>query len=75
MTLKEQIELRRRQWEEFNLWEAQQPPVEREPAAIIADVGALWKLLPPDVRAQDPDPEKRGVQRLFAACAILNGKR
>src|ERR1035441_3160143 len=31
MTLREQIEQRRRQWEAFNRWEEQQPPLEREP--------------------------------------------
>ena len=36
---KEEIEQYRRRFEEFNSWEARQPPTERSPAAILADVG------------------------------------
>jgi len=72
MTLKEQIEQRRRQWEAFNRWEEQQPPLERDPAQILADLGAILRWIPQEDRLRDPDPEKRGVQILLAACAVLN---
>lgn len=71
MTLKEQIEIRRRQWERFNRWEQEQPPVERTPAQILADLGTIWTWLPPEVRQADPDPEKLGIQKMRAALGRL----
>ena len=70
-TLREQVAERQRQWEEFHRWEAQQPPLEREPARILADLGTIWSWLPPEVRAEDPDPEKRGVQAMRASLSHL----
>ena len=72
MSLKEQLMERRRQWEAFNRWEEQQPPVERDPAQILADLGAILRWIPEEDRLRDPDPEKRGIQILRAACAVLN---
>jgi hypothetical protein len=72
MTLREEIELRRRQWEIFNRWEAEQPPVEREPGKILADLGAILSWIPEADRLRDPDPEKRGIQKLRAALAVLS---
>ena len=71
MTLREQIEERLRQWAEFNRWEAEQPPDERAPAAILADLGAIWSWLPPEERTCDEDPEKLGVQAMHAALSHL----
>ena len=70
-TLREQVEERQRQWAEFHRWEARQPPLEREPARILADLGTIWSWLPPEVRAEDPDPQKRGVQAMHAALSRL----
>ncbi len=70
-TLREQFKERERQWAEFHRWEAQQPPLERKPARILADLGTIWSWLPPEVRAEDPDPEKRGVQTMHAALSHL----
>jgi len=74
MTLKEQIELRRRQWAEFNRWEAEQPRVDRNPAALVADVGALYSWLAVEVRSCDPDPEKLGIQQMHSTLSRLNPK-
>lgn len=71
MTIAEQLQERRRQWAEFHRWEAQQPPSERDPAEILADLGAIWSWLPPEVRSHDPDPDKRGIQRMRAALRHL----
>jgi hypothetical protein len=71
VTLKEQLELRQRQWDKFHRWEAEQPVPERDPAEIVADLGAIWSWLPPDVRLEDPDPEKLGIQKMRAALALL----
>ena len=70
-TLRAQVEERQRQWAEFHRWEAQQPPPEREPARILADRGTIWSWLPPEVRAEDPDPEKRGVRAMHASLSHL----
>lgn len=43
VTLKEQVDDLNRRWRKFHEWEARQPPVERSAAAIIADLGAMWR--------------------------------
>ena len=75
MTLKEQLELRERQWRAFHEWEATQPLPERDPAAILADLGAIWEWLPPEVRSEDPDPQKLGIQKMRAAMALMKARR
>jgi hypothetical protein len=71
VTLKEQLEIRRDQWTAFHRWEASQPLPERDPAEILADLGAIWSWLPPEVRTEDPDPAKLGIQKMRAALAHL----
>jgi hypothetical protein len=63
MTLKQQLEMRRRQWAAFNRWEAEHPTPARDPAEILADLGAIWSWLPPEVRMEDSDPRKLGILR------------
>lgn len=72
VTLRDQVEARRLQWEEFNRWEAEQPLAERSPADILADLGAVWSWLPEDVRSRDDDPEKTGIQTMRAALSRLS---
>jgi hypothetical protein len=71
MTLKDQFEIRRLQWEAFHRWEAQHQAPPRDPAEILADLGAVWNWLPPEVRAADPDPKKLGIAKMRAALAHL----
>ena len=71
MTLREQLEIRDRQWAVFHRWEAAQPLPERDPAEILADLGAIWNWLPPEVRTEDPDPGKLGIQKMRAALSHL----
>jgi hypothetical protein len=71
MSAREDWQQRLRQWAEFNRWEAEQPPVDREPGDIIADLGTIWSWLPPEVRERDADPEKIGIQKMRAALALL----
>ena len=75
MTLKEQLEERRREFEAFNRWEEEQPPIRRDPAALMADAGWLWRLVPPGMRLIDPDPEKTGVRAYHAALEKLISRR
>ena len=63
---------RQKQWDFFHRWEAEQPLVDRDLADILADIGAILDWLPPEVLAEDPDPEKRGIQVLRAALERLN---
>ncbi len=74
MTFGEEIEERNRQWRLFHEWEAEQPPISRDPAAILADLGALLQWCPPELLSADPDPEKRGIAKMRAALALLSGK-
>ncbi|MGA2329014.1 MAG: hypothetical protein ABSH05_22325 [Bryobacteraceae bacterium] len=68
---RQQLEIRRRQWEAFHRWEREHPAPARDPAEILADLGAIWNWLPPEVRIEDPDPQKLGIQRMRAALAQL----
>ena len=70
--LRRQLEERQQQWKIFNEWEARQPLEQRDPARILADVGTIYSWLPPEVRAEDPDPDKKGIQTMRAALAHLN---
>jgi hypothetical protein len=51
VTLREQLEQQKLQWQSFNKWEDEQPPVTREPSAILADLEWL-RLLSADIREQ-----------------------
>ncbi|HTB10609.1 MAG TPA: hypothetical protein VK752_03515 [Bryobacteraceae bacterium] len=51
MTLREQLEQQKLQWQSFNKWEDEQPPGAREPSAILADLEWL-RLLSADIRGQ-----------------------
>jgi hypothetical protein len=66
---------RKKQWEIFNLWKSRQAPVDRDPADVIADIGAIVDWLPPEALAEDADPEKRGIQKLRAVLERLNARR
>ena len=70
--LRRQVEERERQWKKFHEWEARQPLEQRDPARILADLGTIYSWLPPEVRAEDPDPQKIGIQKMRAALAHLN---
>jgi hypothetical protein len=54
----------------FEQWEATQP-VPAAPPDVFARIGALYDLLPPEVRRRDPDPQKQGIQAMRAALAVL----
>ncbi|MGH9661319.1 MAG: hypothetical protein ACRD96_22415 [Bryobacteraceae bacterium] len=74
MTREEILEMQRR-FEKFNRWEETLPPVERPAAEIVADVGAIWRMIPADVRVQDPDPAKSGVRKMQAVIERLRFRR
>lgn len=64
MNLREQLQERERQWELFHEWEESHPPKARRLEAVLADLSAIWRRLPKDVRSADPDPEKLGLRKL-----------
>ena len=64
MTFHEQLRERERQWRLYHEWEEQNPPPDRPLEAIMADLSAIWRRLPADVRSTDPDPQKLGVRYL-----------
>jgi hypothetical protein len=74
VTLRDQIDERNRQWRLFHEWEAEQPPVSREPSAIVADLGLLLQWCPQDLISSDPDPDKLGIAKMRAALALISGK-
>ncbi len=72
MTLREQVERYNKSLKRFNEWEAQERLVERTPAAIIADIGAIVDWIPRATRLVDPDPQKLGIQRMFTALSLIS---
>jgi hypothetical protein len=71
---KEQFDLRKRQLENSNRWEREQPPEEHTPEWNLAAVGALYELLPESTRAQERDPERRGIRRMHELLAKLSSR-
>lgn len=72
MTLREQLQERERQWKLFHEWEEKNPPKARSLEAVMADLSAIWRRLPPDVRSTDPDPEKLGLKKLRETLSKLS---
>jgi hypothetical protein len=72
MTLKEQVEQYRSRMGEFNRWERRQSPIERSPAAILADLGFLLSQVSAERRLSDPDPQKLGIGRMRAILARVS---
>jgi 2-amino-4-hydroxy-6-hydroxymethyldihydropteridine diphosphokinase len=72
--LQQEAERRRGQWQAFHRWEADQPPEDRTPAEIVADLGTIWEWQPDEERIRDPDPEKKGIQAMHAALRHLKCK-
>ena len=72
MTLREQLQERERQWRLFHEWDERNPPKTRQLAAVMADLSAIWRRLPKDVRSFDPDPEKLGLKRLRETLSKLD---
>jgi hypothetical protein len=70
--IKEEFELRKRQWAEMNRWEREQSPEEHSPEWLLAAIGALYELLPESTRAEEPDPERRGIQRMNQILELLS---
>ncbi len=50
-------------------------PVAVDPARALAAVAALYRLLPPDARRREDDPEFEGVRRMLDALARLGRSR
>jgi hypothetical protein len=69
---KAEFELRKRQLEDFNRWEREQPPREMTPEQCLAALGALHDILPESTRSEEEDPEKRGVQRMYDLLRLLS---
>lgn len=53
-------------------WEREQPPEEHSPEWLPAAIGALYELLPESTRAEEPDPERRGIQRMQRLLQVLS---
>ena len=75
VTLREQVEERNRQWRLFHEWEAAQPPVDRDAARLVADVGAMLQWMPAEARVLDPDPDKLGIRKMIEALSRLSSSR
>lgn len=72
MTFHEQLREREKQWRLYHEWEEQNPPPDRPLEAIMADLSAIWRRLPADVRSADPDPQKQGLKKLRETLSRLS---
>ena len=75
MISREQLQERERQWKIFHEWEDQNPVKARPLEAVMADLSAIWRRLPEDVRSTDPDPEKLGLRRLRENLSKIDASR
>jgi hypothetical protein len=64
--------LRRQQWAEYRRWARAEALPEHAPDHSIAEVGTILEWIPEPVRNEEPDPEKRGVQRMHFLLGLLN---
>jgi hypothetical protein len=67
VSLRDEIERQNRMWRTFHEWEEGQQTPSREPASVIADLGAILGWIPAGTRLQDPDPAKEGVRKMIDA--------
>ena len=74
MTRQEYEEYRAR-FEALDDWQARQPPIERDPGEILADLGFLLGFVSEEERLRDPDPDKLGIQRMRAILALGIGSK
>jgi len=58
------------QWSEYHRWAAGENP-QHPPEQVIGDVGAILEWIPQSVRAEDRDPERRGVRRMHVLLGLL----
>jgi hypothetical protein len=61
---KAEWDLRQQQWAEYRRWAESEPPLELAAEDAIANVGTILAWIPEDVRQEERDPEKLGVQRM-----------
>lgn len=54
----------------YEAWDREHA-VHLEPAAAIAAVGSLYRLLPEEARRREDDPRFEGVGRMLDALALL----
>ena len=66
--------VRQQQWAEYHRWERAQAPVEHSPDDALDDVGTILEWIPESVRAEERDPEGRGVRRMQALLQLLPPK-
>ena len=75
MITKEQWRAREEQWKKFHEWEDAQPLPERSTEEIFQYLNAILSLAPPQAVTEDPDPEKRGIQKLRSMLERLSARR
>ena len=61
---------RRKGLEAFNRWESERRPPE-SPANVMELLDSLLRLLPPEMRLDDPDPRKLGIRKMHALLGVL----
>ena len=74
MISREEWDARQRQWAELHRWERAQPSIEYSPDDAIDGAGTILEWIPESVRAEERDPDRRGVQRMHALLGLLNAE-
>ena len=64
MITKEEFELRKRQWAEFNRFKRSEVRPVYNPEQVLDFISTILEWAPQDVRTQECDPERLGVQRM-----------
>ena len=64
MITKTDWDQRQQEWAAFNRMRREEIRPERPPEIILDDIGALLEWAPAEVKAEERDPERRGVRRM-----------
>jgi hypothetical protein len=69
---KEEIEQLRAGHARFAEWaKVHRPPM--TPQETLVAISGIYRMLPPETREWNPDPEKKGFRKLLDALALLRG--
>ena len=74
MITKAEWDARQQQWAELHRWERAQPPTEYSPDDAVDGAGTILEWISESVRAEERDPDRRGVRRMHALLGLLKAE-
>ena len=72
MITREQWELRKQQWAEFNRFKRWEIKPEYPAESVLGFISTVLEWQPDDVRTEERDPERRGVRRMHELLGAIS---